>query len=122
MRSCLCCAGKGSGQELRSFVTARSNPRGYPGGHTIAVEDNETVSLSTVFRVTTDGQPDEVSRLLRAVEVEALYGIPEGTLRRWRYEGRPPTYLKLGRSIYYDPADLKLFFDANRHTPRRPAL
>lgn len=33
---------------------------------------------------------------------EQITGIPVATLRRWRYEGRGPRYVKIGSSVRYN--------------------
>jgi predicted site-specific integrase-resolvase len=36
------------------------------------------------------------------------------TLRRWRWAGRGPSYIKVGTAVRYDPADLDTFIAAGR--------
>ena len=56
------------------------------------------------------GQPLLPSTLLRIKEVEARTGVPEATLRYWRYltsAGTPtgPASFKLGRRVVWDAAE-----------------
>ncbi|WP_411815853.1 helix-turn-helix transcriptional regulator [Gordonia sp. SND2] len=39
------------------------------------------------------------------------------TLNSWRYLGRGPAYIKLGRRVVYRVADLDAWLDANTITP-----
>ena len=40
--------------------------------------------------------------------------VPVATLRRWRWAGRGPKFLKLGGLVRYDPDDLQSYIDASR--------
>ncbi|MGH9155785.1 MAG: helix-turn-helix transcriptional regulator [Acidimicrobiales bacterium] len=43
----------------------------------------------------------ELDRLLTPAEVGAYLGIPVGTLANWRYLGRGPAFLRIGRYVRY---------------------
>jgi hypothetical protein len=43
------------------------------------------------------------------------------TLASWRATGRGPRYYKIGRSVFYAPADLREWLVAQRQTPRSRA-
>ena len=45
-----------------------------------------------------------------------VLGLSVKTLRRWRWAGKPPPFLKLGGAVRYDPADLSAFIEAARRT------
>jgi hypothetical protein len=47
-------------------------------------------------------------------EVEALYGIPSGTLAQWRLRKVGPDYYKVGRSVKYRVEELEEFFNKGR--------
>lgn len=36
------------------------------------------------------------------------------TLRRWRWAGKGPRFIKIGAAVRYDPADLIAFIEAGR--------
>ena len=56
--------------------------------------DRQHVGLEIMATLLT---PDEVSRYL---------GIPQGTLANWRYQGRGPAYVRLGRHVRYRARDV----------------
>ena len=52
--------------------------------------------------------------LLSTAEVAALLGIPERTLEFWRYQGRGPTYTRVGKRVRYHPDDVAAYLQAQR--------
>ncbi len=38
------------------------------------------------------------------------------TLRRWRWAGKGPRFVKVGAAVRYDPAELATFIEAGRRT------
>ena len=54
------------------------------------------------------------SRLLKEAEAAEMLGLEVSTMRRWRWAGRGPRYLKLGGAVRYDPADIEAFKEASR--------
>ena len=46
----------------------------------------------------------------------ARLGLKVSTLRRWRWAGKPPRFLKIGAAVRYDPAELAAFIEAARRT------
>ena len=53
-------------------------------------------------------------RFLTTKEVASRYGLTEGTLRNWRWSGRGPLAVKVGRSVRYRLSDLHAW--ENQHT------
>lgn len=51
--------------------------------------------------------PADPDTLIRAGEVPSYVGIAQQTLNRWRHEGRPPRYVRLGRRVFYRAGDLR---------------
>lgn len=45
-------------------------------------------------------------RLLTTTEAAAYLGFDPGTLENWRYKQRGPRWVRIGRTIRYDQADL----------------
>lgn len=45
-------------------------------------------------------------------------GITQRTLQDWRLNRRGPAFIRLGRRIAYDQADLERFLSANRVEPQ----
>ena len=56
------------------------------------------------------------SPLLNEQEASEYLRIAVATLRRWRWAGKPPRFLKIGAAVRYDPADLAAFIEAARRT------
>ena len=56
-------------------------------------------------------------RLINEHEAAEALGLKVTTLRRWRWAGKPPGFLKIGSAVRYDPAELASFVEA----PRRPS-
>jgi len=57
------------------------------------------------------------TRLLNESEVAEALAIKVTTLRRWRWAGKPPRFLKIGSTaVRYDPAELAAFIEAARRT------
>ena len=54
--------------------------------------------------------------LLNETQAADLLNIKVPTLRRWRWAGKGPTFLKIGGAVRYDPADLESFLASARRT------
>jgi hypothetical protein len=52
---------------------------------------------------------DTLPRLLKENEAAALLSLEVSTLRRWRWAGTGPAYLKIGAAVRYDPAVLRSY-------------
>ncbi len=53
-------------------------------------------------------------RLLKEDEAAQILSLEVATLRRWRWSGRGPLFLKLGGAVRYDLADLDAFIEFSR--------
>ncbi len=53
-------------------------------------------------------------RLLRESEAAQMLSLEVSTLRRWRWSGRGPRFLKLGGAVRYDRTDIDAFVEASR--------
>ncbi len=62
---------------------------------------NETISLPA---------------LVNEAEAAHKLRLSVKTLRRWRWAGKGPRFLKLGAAVRYDSADLSAFIEAGRRT------
>ena len=51
------------------------------------------------------------NRLLNEHEAAEALGLKVATLRRWRWAGKPPRFLKIGSAVRYDPAELAAFIE-----------
>jgi predicted site-specific integrase-resolvase len=52
--------------------------------------------------------------LLKETEASVILSISIATLRRWRWSGRGPGFVKLGSAVRYDSEELWNFIDAGR--------
>jgi excisionase family DNA binding protein len=52
--------------------------------------------------------------LLTTADVAQLLDVNERTLGFWRYAGKGPAYLKVGRRVRYRPADVEAYLEARR--------
>jgi hypothetical protein len=62
----------------------------------------------------TDINPQELIPDGRAAEILRL---TRSTLATWRSLGRGPAFVKLGRRVFYYPADLREYIAAQRREP-----
>jgi len=53
-------------------------------------------------------------RMLRTAEAAAYCGSSASTFEKLRLTGGGPHYVKIGRRVVYDPADLDAWLAANR--------
>ncbi len=49
-------------------------------------------------------------------EAARLLGLSVKTLRRWRWAGKGPNFVKIGSAVRYEPAELQALIDAGRRT------
>jgi excisionase family DNA binding protein len=49
---------------------------------------------------------DLEDRLLWPEQVAEMLGLPIGTLANWRYQGRGPAFVKVGRHVRYRRSDV----------------
>ena len=49
----------------------------------------------------------ETDHLLHETEVAKILSVKVSTLRRWRWLGEPPPFIKIGAAVRYDPQALK---------------
>ena len=55
-------------------------------------------------------------RLLNEHEAAHVLGLKVATLRRWRWAGKPPRFLKIGAAVRYDPVELTGLIEAARRS------
>lgn len=66
---------------------------------------------------------EQSKKMLRPSEVEAEYGIPQGTLAYWRYVGIGPKFYRFSaRCIRYDVAALESYKRNSEVTPSALAI
>jgi hypothetical protein len=66
---------------------------------------------------TTDLDVDP-AELMPDTPVAGVLHQQRSTLASWRATGRGPRYYKIGRSVFYDPRDLRKWLAAQRQHPR----
>ncbi len=54
--------------------------------------------------------------LLKESEAARILNVEIATLRRWRWAGKGPRFLKIGGAVRYDPADLETFIESCRRS------
>ncbi len=54
--------------------------------------------------------------LLNEHQAAETLGLKVATLRRWRWAGKPPYFLKIGSAVRYDPSELSTYIEAARRT------
>ena len=59
----------------------------------------------------------EARLIVREVEASQMLGVSVAALRRWRREGRGPSFVRLERCIGYRLADLQSFITENLQVP-----
>jgi excisionase family DNA binding protein len=52
--------------------------------------------------------------LLTPEQLAELLNIPVRTLGQWRYVGRGPRYIRAGRHVRYDPAEIDEWLRSHR--------
>ncbi|QEP42149.1 DNA-binding protein [Ectothiorhodospiraceae bacterium BW-2] len=57
---------------------------------------------------------DAGRRLLTEIEAADRLNLHRNTLTRWRMDGRNLAYIKIGKAVRYDPAEIERFMQANR--------
>lgn len=55
-----------------------------------------------------------VNNLLTTIKAAEIVGLSPRTLDQFRHTGRGPRYVKLGRKVFYDPADLSNWVESNK--------
>lgn len=55
--------------------------------------------------------------LLNTAEAAAYIRMKPQTLNKWRHYKEGPSYVKIGRMVFYKPADLEAFMDAGVVSP-----
>ncbi len=59
---------------------------------------------------------DNLKSLLNEYEAAARLALKVATLRRWRWSGHGPPFIKIGAAVRYDPDDVEAFIEAGRRS------
>lgn len=80
-----------------------------------ATNENSRPTLTIVPANEPSAPPLEVSAigsdLIDEVALAVRLGISRSTLQSWRYSGRGPRYIKLGRLVRYRNADVEAYLN-----------
>ena len=60
--------------------------------------------------------PDSDEILIPSRQMPAYVGLSAQTLARWRYEGKGPEYVKIGRKVAYKAGFVREWLEARRST------
>ncbi len=60
--------------------------------------------------------PEAGLTLINEVQAARMLGLSVKTLRRWRWAGKPPSFVKIGSAVRYDPEVLLDLIDAGRRS------
>lgn len=77
-----------------------------------ASNENDQPSLTTVPSPGAEPIP-AASDLIDEPSLATRLGVSRSTLQSWRYAGRGPRFIKLGRMIRYRNADVDAYLRAN---------
>jgi predicted DNA-binding transcriptional regulator AlpA len=58
--------------------------------------------------------------LLEPPDVAEFLGVPVATLSQWRYFGRGPAYISVGKHVRYRTADIEAWLEAQTHRGGAP--
>ncbi len=56
------------------------------------------------------------AKLVNEHEAAHTLGMKVATLRRWRWSGSGPNFIKIGSAVRYDTAELRAYINANRRS------
>lgn len=59
-------------------------------------------------------QTANTPKLLNEYAAADMLGLSVKTLRRWRWAGRGPRFIKIGAAVRYDLTDLRAYIEAGR--------
>ena len=78
------------------------------------------MTKSTINMTGGDG-PQDLIRLLTPTELSEMLGVPVATLYSWRYHGRGPAAVRVGRHLRYRLSDVDAWLAySEREHGRRP--
>jgi predicted DNA-binding transcriptional regulator AlpA len=83
------------------------------------VDVAEEHRLTLVSASPADTSKSHESDLVDEAALAQRLGVSRATLQSWRYAGRGPTYIKVGRFIRYRNSDVEAFLDSNARAGSR---
>lgn len=58
----------------------------------------------------------DVHKFMRPPEASTFMGVSPSTLAKWRHYGTGPGFIRAGRAILYDPADIEAWLNTRRRS------
>ena len=77
------------------------------------MSDNENKPTLAIVRSPIEKPREIPSDLVDEIALAVRLGVSRSTLQSWRYTGRGPRYLKIGRLIRYRNVDVEAFLRAS---------
>lgn len=59
---------------------------------------------------------EHIPHLLKEQEVADILSMKVSTLRRWRWSGDGPAFLKIGEAVRYDPQTIRMYIASSKRT------
>lgn len=78
-----------------------------------ASNENGPPKLTIVRESSHDVETPDVKHLIDEGALATHLGVSRSTLQSWRYSGRGPRFIKLGRMVRYRVADVDAYLAAN---------
>lgn len=75
---------------------------------------------ATLCAMNAHPSPAETPELLTVAQFAELLSVHPATLATWRYEGRGPRFIKVGRHVRYRLADINTWLDEQARSSTRP--
>lgn len=80
-----------------------------------ASNENGLPNLTIVRESSPDVETADVKHLIDEGTLATRLGVSRSTLQTWRYSGRGPRFIKLGRMVRYRVADVDAYLNSNTH-------
>lgn len=81
--------------------------------HHAAPQRPRRLPLSICIDAGMTDNTNETIQLLNTKQVSQITGVPEATLKRWRYERQQLRYIRIGHAVRYRLSDIMAWLDAN---------
>lgn len=78
-----------------------------------ASNENGPPNLTIVRESSPDVELTEVDHLIDETALATRLAVSRSTLQSWRYSGRGPRFIKLGRMVRYRVTDVEAYLSAN---------
>ena len=82
-------------------------------------QENQTILSQKALemkKASQTGQAPHQEPLINEHEAARILGLAVSTLRRWRWSGKPPPFVKISVAVRYDPQVIRELIEAGRRT------